>query len=87
MTLEDALTQTGCAIFTDEQCTTSVERLSDSTFLLMTRRGICILQCLIVPLSTILKRYEQQRWEPSQVAFVRGVRGISAPVAFTKETP
>ena len=70
MNLEEALQETGCAISVDGQCTTSVERLPDNEFLLMTRRGVCILQCLFVRWDYLMKRYEQRQWQAARVVFV-----------------
>ena len=71
MKLEDALQETGCAFFTFLDCTTSVERLPDGMFLVMTRRGVCILQCLLVRWDYLMRRYEHQTWYPGQVQIIR----------------
>lgn len=70
MSLEDALRETGCAIFINGDCTTSVQRLSDEQFLLMTHRGVCILQCLFVKREDLEKRYDNQVWHSAQVRFL-----------------
>lgn len=72
MTLEDALQETGCAIFVEGQCTTSVERLPNDTLLLMTRRGVSILQHAHVnwPYLEIHSKYKEAVWRPAEVVFV-----------------
>lgn len=67
MNLQNALQETGCAIFINGDCITSVERLTDDEYLLMTRRGVCILQCLHRSLEAIMKRYPQQQWMIARV--------------------
>jgi len=70
MNLKESLQETGCAIFVDGQCTTSVERLSGGEYLLMTRRGVSILQFLLARYDDLVKRYEQQQWQSARVVFV-----------------
>ena len=69
MKLEDALQETGCAISIDKECITSVERLPDEQFLLMTRRGVSILQCMFVQMEYLSKRYMTEEWYPARIAF------------------
>jgi|SRR5712691_2148498 len=82
MNLTEALQETGCAIFVDKQCTTSVERLTDSEFLLMTRRGVCILECRFISRGdvTFALRFDMQAWTPAEVQFVpKGQAAILFP--------
>ena len=86
MNLTEALQETGCAIFVDKQCTTSVERLTDSEFLLMTRRGVCILECRFISRGdvTFALRFDMQAWTPAEVQFIpQGHKAILLPANAT----
>lgn len=67
--LKEALELTGCAIFVEDDCITSVERLTDNKFLLMTRRGVCILLCLLVDWDYLTKIYPGYGWNSARVQF------------------
>lgn len=82
MTLQDALTPTGCAFFMLGDVTVSVEclpkdrNLPDKMYLLVTRReGTGILLCLMVRWDYLMGRYALQTWHPGQVQ-IASVQGV-----------
>jgi hypothetical protein len=72
MKLRDALQETGCALNAEHECITTVERLTDEQHLIMTRRGVCILQCRFVTLEEVERdpSYENRMWSYGRVQFV-----------------
>jgi hypothetical protein len=70
MNLPDALQRTGCAAFKNGDCITSVEQLKTSKYLLMTRRGVSIIQCMQLSMYALLKRYPDEKWHEARVSVV-----------------
>ena len=73
MNLHEALyNHYGCAIYRNGEVVHSVEHLHGDLCLLMTRRGVSILQCLQLTLEEIEQRREYQgvKWTPARHMFM-----------------
>jgi hypothetical protein len=72
MTLYDALEDTGLAISKNDQVIMSVERLPRNMCLIMSRRGVSILEYRRTPLDSVYTdpHLQGRDWVPATIRFV-----------------